>query len=206
MLESRLFIATLGFHEDVVLRILNKYYAGAGDVIKVFTLHPAAGAAKKAFEYLRTDLIKLGISNDNIKLIEVPEGDMVESLSLFINEISESGEKPEEIIFCLGGGSRIVVVPATIASMIISLSGIKVKISITSEAYTGGITEASADWFSIPAFISEQRIRLLEAIGNNEGANIAKISNILGQKEKTIKNRISELKPVSYTHLRAHET
>ena len=89
MMTSRVFVITLGYHEDHAIRLLTVCSVSKDDEVIALTAKPVVPAVRRAFDSLRTYLLRLGLKEP--KLVEVPT-DVIEGLST-IAEVFQDGSR-----------------------------------------------------------------------------------------------------------------
>ncbi|MEM4972057.1 MAG: CRISPR-associated CARF protein Csa3, partial [Sulfolobales archaeon] len=181
------YIFTLGFHEDFILRRLLSEKAQPGNRIVVFTVKPAAGATKTAYQNLATYCIRMGLSSP--ELVELSIGDAEDMISSVL-DILETLEEP--IIADLTGGMRILVI-AIYTALIASKKRFRVYVATEGEQ-RAQITIESTHIEAITKELTEEKRKILETIVRNPGITPPQLARIMQKSEKTIANHITELK------------
>ncbi len=185
---------TLGFTESYALRRLAKMRADGKDYVIVFTIEPVVGAAKEAFNALKTMAAKMGVVN--VEMEPLPQGDLSKAISkaLFkLRVFAQSGYTPVHVD--VTGGSRYIVSALVIATLM--LRGF--------ERYLWIASDTGEDWdthINLSEFdkiycnpLRKEHERILHYLASKgKGATTREIAEALSLSEKTVKNRVSELK------------
>lgn len=184
-MTSRVFVITLGYHEDHAIRLLTVCSVSKDDEVIALTAKPVVPAVRRAFDSLRTYLLRLGLKEP--KLVEVPT-DVIEGLST-IAEVFQDGSK--EYVLSLSGGMRYLVIYTLITLVVL---GRVATIYIYPE---GG----EAPEIVIPKNLikvlrrlpSEAELRILREVMKSPGISVEDLSLSIGRSVKTIRNLISDL-------------
>jgi CRISPR locus-related DNA-binding protein len=194
---GRLFAFTLGYTENFALRRLNRARAGPYDYVAVFTVEPVAEGVKDAYENLKALAKKMGVVD--VYMIELPQGNMGEALAKALSALRsfvKAGYEP--VIFDITGGSRYIVAVILLAAL--ALRGVKREVWVSSD--TGGGWEAVIPYSVLEALTGDMRrehIEILKALSSWEtGMTVGELSERLGLSEKTVRNRVSELKRMGF--------
>ncbi len=182
---SRAFIVTLGYHEDHVIRLLTVCSASKDDEVVVLTAKPLVPAVRRAFNSLRTFMLRLGLKEP--KLVEVPM-EVLEGLEVIANVLKDPNK---EYVLSLSGGMRYLIIYALIA--LVALGRVA-----TIYIYPEGGEEPE---IVIPKNLikvlhrlpSESELRVLREVMKSPGISVEELSLIIGRSVKTIRNLVSEL-------------
>ncbi|MCE4624511.1 MAG: CRISPR-associated CARF protein Csa3 [Desulfurococcales archaeon] len=192
-MPGRLFIATLGFHENFIIRLLNSRAARGGDGLLLVTVKPAAGAVLTAYNNTLAFSARLGVKV--YPLLELDPADVAESLHTLVHTITDLAREQDyrEIIMDITGGSRIVALQAVLAALI--LRGMS-QIELIVQSDTGGDWEAKITGSILDALACGvgDKIKVLTYLLANPGASTHQIAEATGLAPKTVANYISKLK------------
>ena len=180
----RVFVFTIGFHEDHAIRLLTTSGAGPDDIVVVLTASPIIAGTRRAIEGLRAFTLRIGVNNINV--IEVPPtiDGIIKVVKVFCNA-------KVEYILGLSGGMRYLVVYTLLALM---LTGRTARIHIYPEGGEG--PEIVLDRYVLNSIINpptESEIRILNIVYDNPGIVDEDIAEVIGRKPKTVKNIVAEL-------------
>ena len=191
-MSGRLFLATLGFHENFIARTLHVFAAGSGDGLLLVTLRPVVSGVELAMRSLGTLSLRLGIKNHGH--VEVDPSAPLESIGLVHDTIISTveGEGYTELVADLSGGPRIVVVSSLLALLLAS-GRVPVRLIVQNETGTGG----SLDLKLAPLVQALRGMgvkgRILRLVAERPGMRPEEIAGELGISEKTAANYISQL-------------
>ncbi len=181
---GRLFLITLGFHEDHVIRRLINERVVADDKVVLITASPVATATQRAYESLMSVCSRMRLPKP--ELIGIPP-DPYEGLRNLLDVLSDW----DEIVLDLSGGMRYLCIYAMIALLLMRKRG---RIYLQPESGDVGevvIPEALIEVFFNPPKPAETE--LLRLLKNNEGATVGDLAKLSGKAEKTVMNMVSEL-------------
>jgi len=182
----RVFISPLGFHEDVVLKLLADYRAGPGDKLFIITCG-LAGAVKVAFDSLKALCAKQGFPEP--ELIDLDCSDVYGSLRVLSERIGSVGA--EEFILEIGAGMRIA---GYLALFTLVKHGKVFEIHYRSENTNLTVT---IPWSFLSALfkgLSASEKQVLELVAKNPGVTVKDLALMLDKKEKSVRNVVSMLK------------
>ncbi|MGC9135161.1 MAG: hypothetical protein C0171_01230 [Caldisphaera sp.] len=191
----RLFVFPIGFHEDFAIRTLNKFSASKEDKIIAITLSPAVNATKNAFNSLTLNAQRIGISD--INLIEIDSTDFSKVVMTIIKKFNELNIKPEQIIIDTSGGLRIFDLALFFSGFLLSLKGFKSTLIIQPESANYETTSLDLRELLNILRLDVSSIEIINQIDVNEGSTIEELSGKLNVADKTIRNKISELKKLN---------
>ena len=192
-MPGRLFVATLGFHENFILRLLNSRAARAGDGLLLVTTRPAAGANITAYNNTMAYATRLGVKV--YPLMELDPENPSEELHRLTDTIRRLAREHDysEIIIDITGGPKLTALLAILAALILRS---ETKLEVTVQSDTGGTWEAriSGNILGAIACGIGEKAKILEHILDKPGATIHAISQATGLSPKTVANYISILK------------
>lgn len=191
----RLFIFPLGFHEDFAMRTLNQFSASNEDKIIVITLSPIVKATKSAFTSLLLNTQRIGISDTN--LIEIDSTDFSKVVMKIIKAFNSLNIKPEQIIIDPSGGLRIFDLALFFTGILLSLKGFKSTLVIQPESANYEPTSIDLRDLLNILRLDESYMEIIKQINENDGSTIEELSSKLNVADKTIRNKISELKKLN---------
>lgn len=175
---------TLGFHEDHAIRLLTTSSATRDDKVFVLTGKPVVPAARRAFEGLRSYMLRVGIGEP--ELVEVPPN-LAEGVEAVLKVFSHD----VEYVLGLSGGMRYLIVFTLIALV---LSGRSATIWIYPEG--GEVPEVVVPKdvvASLRRLPTGAELRILKEVANSPGITDEEVAEKVGRKVKTVKNVVSEL-------------
>lgn len=182
-----MFIAPLGFHEDILLRSLVANRVSRNDTVYAVTCGPLSGAVKRAFDSLVALSGKQGFPLPN--LVELNCSDFYQSIRLMKNLVKK--HEAEEIVLCIGGGLRALTIITLLA-----LTAIEKPFLLHYEPESGDKEFTVKPEFFYNIFKKPSRVerKALETIISTPGISVKELSEALNIKEKTVRNIISKLK------------
>jgi len=135
---GRLFLDTLGFHENFIARTFHVFAAGSGDGLLLMTLKPVISGVEKAMRSLDTVSLRLGIKNYG--RVKVDPSAPLESIGLVHDTIISTveGEDYTGLVADLSGGPRMVVVSALLALLLAS-DRVPARLIVQNETGTGDL-------------------------------------------------------------------
>jgi len=182
----RVFVSPLGFHEDVVLKLLTDYRAGVGDKLFVITCG-VAGAVASAYESLKAFCLKQAFPEPI--LINLDCSDIYGSLRVLLDKLSLSDV--EKYVLEIGGGMRIA---GYLALFTLIKLGKVFEIHYRSES--SGLT-LTIPWECIDTILHglpDSFREVLRIVVENPGLTAKDIALTLEKKEKSVRNIISQLR------------
>jgi CRISPR locus-related DNA-binding protein len=184
---GRLFIITLGFHEDHVIRRLMNDKAVEDDRVILITASPVATATQRAYESLVTLCNKMRLPRPELVGVACNPYD---GLRVLLNLMS--GE--DDIILDLSGGMRYLAVYALIALLLTRRRGRIGRIYLQPES--GEVSEVVIPETLIEVFLNPPKpaeIELLKLLKGSEGISVRDLARLSNKAEKTVMNLVSEL-------------
>jgi len=181
---GRLFIITLGFHEDHVIRRLVSDKVVEDDRVVLITASPVATATQRAYESLLTLCSKMRFPRP--ELVGVP-CNPYEGLRVLISLVMGEGD----VVLDLSGGMRYLAVYALIALLLTRRRG---RIYLQPES--GEVGEVEIPETLIGVFLDPPKpaeVELLKLIRGSEGVGVRDLARLSSKAEKTVMNLISEL-------------
>ncbi|MEM1622683.1 MAG: CRISPR-associated CARF protein Csa3 [Sulfolobales archaeon] len=183
-LVGRLFIISIGFHEDRAIRRLMESSATRGDRVYLIAASRTQ-AVLRAYESLASICRKLGLPDP--ELVEVPMG-LYDGIARLLSIL---GSAEGEIVLDLSGGMRYLVAYALVALFI---SGRSATVYVQPESGEGGDVVIPAKLFSIardpPKGVD---LLVLRAVYDTEGSTVEELSRSTGRSAKTVANSVSKL-------------
>jgi len=180
----RVFIFTLGFHEDHAIRLLTSSGASIDDKVVILTESPLITATKKAIEGLKAFTTKAGIGEPLV--VKVPPS-VNEGISTILKVFSYDAE----YVLGLLGGTEYLIVFTLIALV---LSGRNAKIYVYPEG--SNTPEILIDKYvltTLRRLPTEAELKVLNEIVKAPGITDEEIATIIGRKVKSVRNIVTEL-------------
>ena len=181
---GRLFIITLGFHEDHVIRRLMNDKAVEDDRVILITASPVATATQRAYESLVTLCNKMRLPRPELVGVACNPYD---GLRVLLNLMTSEGD----IILDLSGGMRYLAVYALIALLLTRRRG---RVYLQPES--GEVSEVVIPETLIEVFLNPPKpaeIELLKLLKGSEGISVRDLARLSNKAEKTVMNLVSEL-------------
>ena len=183
----RVFVAALGFHEDVLLRFLSRFAARRDDVLLVVTCSPVAGSVKRAWDGLVASCSRQGFPEP--RLLELECSDFYGSLARLRAEISRL---EGEYYLLLGSGLRILSHILDIAFF-----ATRKEFSLHYEPEGESLTPIyipSAFYSNIWSKLSDPEKKAVKKVVEKPGISVRELADEIGVKEKTARNLLTRLK------------
>ena len=197
----RCFVLTLGFHPDVALRRLFEANPPPNREDKVIIVTgPMIEGVRKSYQFLISQLMSYKVKNH--KLVSLNPNEPHNAMWKLAKNLYDCRES--RVIVELGAGLRSL--GTLIASTLINL-GFTATFHVLHETGEGETTIPEG----VVEFLREinrrrGEARLLATLLENEGATANELARILGTKEKTIHNRLSQLRRLGLVHKRGRGT
>ncbi|MEM2288511.1 MAG: CRISPR-associated CARF protein Csa3 [Sulfolobales archaeon] len=183
-LVGRVFIISIGFHEDRAIRRLMESSATKGDRVYLITASRTQ-AVLRAYESLVALCRKLGLPDP--ELVEVPTG-LYDGIARLLSVLSSSDS---EVVLDLSGGMRYLAAYALVALFI---SGRSATVYVQPESGEGSDVVIPAKLFSVardpPKGVD---LLVLRAVHDLEGSTVEELSKSVSRSAKTVANSISKL-------------
>ncbi len=184
----RLFVFSIGYHENFAMRRLMSHHASRGDGILGFTMKPAAGAALGAWGSLRTFALRLGMTDHGLH--ELSCLNLAESSATVRSMVEDAGYGA--VVADLTGGPRCVVVSVLLGLL---ASGSEGEVWVQMEGGEGGEDRIPLSILRVlRRGVSEAMRRMLSTIKESPGMRPQELAEELGLSLKTVQNSLSELK------------
>lgn len=184
---SRVFIAPLGFHEDILLRSLIAFRVNRSDVVYAVTCKPVVGAVKKAFDTLVALSGKQGFPPP--MLVDLDCNNFYDSIRVIRGIVKR--HESNDMVLCIGGGLRAL----TLITLIALIASEKpFTLHYEPEAGTGEFTIDQKFFLNIFRKLSGIEKKTLSIIISKPGVTVKELSETLGFKEKTVRNTVTKLK------------
>lgn len=181
---GRLFIISIGFHEDRAIRRLIESSATKGDRVYLITASRTQ-AVLRAYESLTTLCRKLGLPDP--ELVEVPTG-LFEGVGRLLSVLNSA---ESEVVLDLSGGMRYLAAYALVALFI---SGRSATVYVQPESGEGHDVVIPAKLFSVARDLPKGLdLLVLRAVHDLEGSTVEELSESLGRSAKTVANSVSKL-------------
>ncbi|MCS7099436.1 MAG: CRISPR-associated CARF protein Csa3 [Sulfolobales archaeon] len=181
---GRVFIVSLGFHEDVVMRMFVSRSITEKDRVYLITGSKAQQVAS-AYDSLVALCRKMKLPDP--ELVEIPM-DLFGGVSRIVEILKRADE---EIVVDLSGGMRYLLVFALVA---LFLSGRSATIYVRPES--GEDIEIKVPRQVLEIARNPPRgihVEILRAVRDSEGISAKDLSRVLGKSAKTIANCLTEL-------------
>ena len=192
-MPGRLFVATLGFHENFTLRLLNSRAARRGDGLLLVTTRPAAGANITAYNNILAYATRLGITVYPLMELD-PErpSEEIHRLITTILELSRENGYAETIIE-MTGGPKITALIAVLAALLLRD---KTRIELVVQSDTSGAWETRITGSILGAIACGvgEKAKILTHLLHNPGASAHSIAQATGLSPKTVANYLTKLK------------
>ncbi|QGA53934.1 CRISPR locus-related DNA-binding protein [Sulfolobus sp. E5-1-F] len=181
------YFVTMGFNETFLLRLLNETSAQKEDSLVIVVPSPIVSGTNTAIESLRAQISKL-----NYPLPKVYEIDIVDFNSALSKILDLLLPLPEPIISDLTMGMRMI---NTLILLGIIVSRKKFTVYVRDEG--GGSRVISFNDGIMRALMreySKEEMKLLNVLHEMEGASVTELAKMLNKSEKTLINKVAELK------------
>lgn len=194
-MPGRLFVASIGFHENFVIRLLTMKNAGVGDRLFLVTVNPPAKAVEAAADTLRSYTGRLGIVFEGLLALDPKR--FPEDVSRLLDAVSGKACEmdADEVVFDATGGSRVLA-PALLLTALAVAPTRRTEFLVQSD--TGGDWVVRIPWnllrlIASPTQVTREDERILEAIIEEPGIHQDELAEKLGIHPKTLANRLSRL-------------
>ena len=191
-MARRLFIATLGFHENFIIRTLNSSAAQAGEGLLPVSLKPSVSGVISAYNNLKSIASRLGVRvYELLELDPDPPKGIVKFTDTVINKIGSGNYN--FIIADLTGGPRIIGI-IVYTSLILLSTRINVEVRMQSDVGGGWDARIDGRFLKLLRTPMGERSKVLRYIALNPGCTISDIASALGVSPKTAANYTASLK------------
>lgn len=184
---SRVFIAPIGFHEDIIMRSLISHGASRRDVLLVLSCSPITGGVRVAIDNLTGLTRRQGLPEPNI--VELNCSNFYSSLRS-LRKILENYLSHEAVLIA-GGGLRVLTILSVIALVYHRKS---FTIHYEPEADIEGFTIKPELMANVFSRLGETELKAILEIIKTPGIDIKELANRLGLKEKSVRNLVTRLK------------
>ncbi len=192
---GRLFVFTLGFHENFAVRRMVSHSAGRGDSFVCFTLKPAAGATLDAYRSLRTFASRLGVEPGD--LVELDCNDLAGS-STRVRGIVEGHGGP--VVADLTGGPRCIILAVFLGLLV---SGVDGEAWVQVEGGEGGEDRIPLKVVgALREGVSGVKREILRLAARTPGIRPEEVAEELGVALKTVQNNLTLLKKLGLVYQR----
>jgi len=186
-LQSRCFVISLGFHEDVALRRIAESSARSDDRIVIVT-GPPVPASQKTVDSLKLYASRLGLAEPVVLHLdpESPSSSIVRLAEVLARECSG-----RRLVLEIGGGLR-----ANVALVLLAAAALKMEFSIES-TIEGSSAALRVPWGFLEYALYGLETRdaqLLSTLAKGGFESSGELARALGVGEKTVVNRISHLR------------
>uniref|UniRef100_UPI0001E3063C CSA3 n=1 Tax=Saccharolobus solfataricus (strain ATCC 35092 / DSM 1617 / JCM 11322 / P2) TaxID=273057 RepID=UPI0001E3063C len=181
------YFVTMGFNETFLLRLLNETSAQKEDSLVIVVPSPIVSGTRAAIESLRAQISRLNYPPPRIYEIEITDFNL--ALSKILDIILTL---PEPIISDLTMGMRMI---NTLILLGIIVSRKRFTVYVRDEG--GGSRVISFNDNTIRALMrdySREEMKLLNVLYETKGTGITELAKMLDKSEKTLINKIAELK------------
>lgn len=188
MAETKNYFVTIGFHESFILRLLSHTNATKSDRLVIVVPKPIIGGVAEAIESLRANCSRLHYPEPEVHEIEIK--DFAETLSQIVSVINSLGRGI--IISNLSAGMRLMD-----AIILVGLIASRRDFIVYLLDEGGEGREMVIDSSEVSTLIkdySTEEIKLLMAVEKLGKTTVPELAKLLGKSEKTVMNRISEMK------------
>ena len=194
-MPGRLFVASIGFHENFIIRLLAQKNARRGDRLVLVTVDPPAKAVKTAVSTIEALAGRLGLTIEDLIALD-PERFHEDTAGLLgrLSRIACEMEA-EEIVFEGTSGSRALLLALLLTALAMARSW---RTEFIVQSDTGGDWIVRLPWSLLRLLASPQQVtgedeRILEAVIETPGIHQDDLSTMLGIHPKTLANRLSKL-------------
>ncbi|WP_338602870.1 CRISPR-associated CARF protein Csa3 [Sulfolobus tengchongensis] len=183
------YFVTLGFNETYLLRLLNETSAQKEDKLVIVVPSPIVSGTRTAIENVKIQSYRLHYPEPEVH--EIKLSDFNTTLSQILDYLLPL---PEPIISDLTIGMRMFN-----SLILINILISKKKFTVYLRDEGGGSTVISFNDNAINALLrdyTKEEMRMLDVIKRNNGISTTELAKVLGKSEKTLLNKITELKKI----------
>lgn len=192
ILSMKSYFVTLGFTESYLIRLLNETSAQREDKLVIIVPSPIASGTKSTLESIKAQAVKLNYPEPEVYEIEISDFD-----SAFSQILDHLLPLPEPIVSDLTLGMRLM---NTLILLAIIVSGKRFTIYVREEG--GGSKVLSFNKNVVNALLrdySKEELKLLSILANT-GLSVSELATIMGKSEKTLINKLTELRKLGTLH------
>ncbi|QKR00735.1 CRISPR locus-related DNA-binding protein [Metallosphaera tengchongensis] len=198
MTESKTYLSTMGFHESFMLRLLARTNASKEDELVIVVPRPVVGGVADAIEGLRATCYRMRYPEPKVEEIEV--GDFPKTLSQVAMIV---GRSKGFVYTNLSLGLRLM--DTVILLSLISTRRPFVAYFFNETGEGSEVVVRGEEVYSLLEDYTAEDMRLLMTVGKGEGVALSDLAKGLGKSEKTVVNRVSELKKRGLLNLRGKD-
>ncbi len=166
---AKALVATVGFDEKFIIRMITREGLNPGDKLFLFTLEPIGEKALKAIRSVKDFVFKYHGREVEVKEDTVNVYDFADALLKLIPAIRGIVETYDEVVVNLSGGMRILIIELLLAVMLAcrSYRNPNIKIEVETENFENivDISMLSELIFAIDE-LTKGKIKLLETVAN----------------------------------------
>lgn len=180
------YFVTLGFNETFLLRLLYETSAQKEDKLVIVVPSPIVSGTKTALESIKAQAVKLNYPEPEVHEIEISDFDKA-----FSQILDYLLPLPEPVVSDLTLGMRMMNVLILLALIV---SGKKFTVYVREES--GGSRMITFNDNVVKALLrdySKEELKLLSVLVNNS-LSVSELATSLGKSEKTVLNKLAELK------------
>jgi CRISPR-associated protein Csa3 len=187
MTETKTYLSTMGFHESFVLRLLSRTNATRDDELIIVVPKPVIGGVAEAIDSLKASCSRMRYPEPRVEEIEL--GDFPSTLSQILDVVLSS----KGIIHAnLSVGLRSMDVLILLAILLSRKPFFAYLMSESGEGHE--IVVKGDEVYSLLKEYTVEDLKLLYAISRKGEVTLSELANELGKSEKTVVNRLNELK------------
>ncbi len=201
---ARLFLLTLGFHENFAIRRLTRSSSSGGDVVLVVSIRNPVRAVVTAYESVKGIASRMGLVVRDLYTLD-PE-DVAGSLSLLLEEVESlvrAYSLRRVVIDATGGVKPLSLITFLLALILASKGEVSVDYYIQSE--TSMEYEVHLDDRMLRLFtskLSREELRVLAGVLHYPGESPSRLAELLGVNYKTLLNKLGKLKKIGLAYQR----
>ncbi len=186
-------VSTLGFDERPVIRAASS--AGFENIEKIVLIRPVNDdpRALKAVSEIKKIAVMAGLREEDIVSLRVDPLDFWGSVSLIYELLLGAAEESREIMLCLGGGLRALVIEAFTAFTLLPYRvRTRFRLRIDLESGRGSITLTGGE-IILDTRLSENEEAVLRLLAEEPGLTLTMISDRLVKPVSTIHRVLKKL-------------
>ena len=166
---TKALVATIGFDEKFIIRMITREGLNPGDKLFLYTLEPVGDKALKAIRSVRDFVFKYHGREVEVKEDTVNVYDFADALLKLIPAMRNIVETYDEIVINLSGGMRILIIELLLAVMLAcrSYKNPNIKIEVETENFENivDISMLSELIFAIDE-LTRSKIKLLKTVAD----------------------------------------